>query len=125
MSQQPTDAELMILQVLWESGPSTVRHVHNQLIESKDINYATTVKMLAIMFDKGLVRRDDTVRPQVYRAAVTQKKAQMSLLNELVRKAYDGSAASLMQQLLTSRKSSKAELQEIRGLLDELERGAK
>jgi len=121
MSKQPTDAELAILQVLWELGPSTVREVHNGLLASKEIGYATTVKMLVIMLEKGLVKRNDSVRPQVYRSAVTRKRAQMSLLNDLVKKAYNGSAKSLVQHLLTSRTSSADDLREIRELLNEIE----
>lgn len=121
MPRKPTDAELAILRVLWELGPSTVRQIHNRLTQSKDIGYATTVKMLVIMFEKGLVKRDDSVRPQIYRAAISQKRAQQSMLNDLLHKVYDGSAKSLVQQLLSSRKSSPDELREIRELLDELE----
>ena len=121
MPRQPTDAELAILQVLWEQGPSTVREVHNGLLASKDVGYATTVKMLVIMLEKELVKRNDSVRPQVYRPAVTRKRTQTSLLNDLVKKAYDGSAKSLVQHLLTSRTSSAEDIQEIRDLLNEIE----
>ena len=121
MPLQPTDAELTILQVLWDRGPSTVRQVHNRLIELKDVGYATTVKMLVIMLEKKLVKRDDTIRPQIYRAGVTQKRAQTSLLNDLVKKVYAGSEKCLIQNLLTSRTSSKADIQEIRELLNKLE----
>jgi BlaI family penicillinase repressor len=121
MPRQPTEAELAILRVLWELGPSTVRQIHNRITQSKDIGYATTVKMLVIMFEKGLVKRDDSIRPQIYRAAITQKRAQQTMLNDLLHKVYDGSAKSLVQQLLSSRKSSPEEIREIRELLDELE----
>lgn len=121
MPRKPTDAELAILQVLWELGPSTVREVHNSLLASKEVGYATTVKMLVIMLDKGLVKRNDSVRPQVYRPAVTRKRAQISLLNDLLKKAYEGSAKSLVQHLLTSRTSSAQDIQEIRDLLNEIE----
>jgi BlaI family penicillinase repressor len=121
MPRQPTKAELAILRVLWELGPSTVRQIHNRITQSKDIGYATTVKMLVIMFEKGLVKRDDSIRPQIYRAAITQKRAQQTMLNDLLHKVYDGSAKSLVQQLLSSRKSSPEEIREIRELLDELE----
>lgn len=121
MTRRPTEAELAILQILWELGPSTVRQIHNCLTQSKGVGYATTVKMLVIMFEKGLVKRDDSVRPQIYKAAVSRKRAQQTMLNDLLQKVYNGSATSLVQQLLSSRKSSKDEIREIRELLDELE----
>jgi BlaI family penicillinase repressor len=124
MPRQPTEAELAILRVLWELGSSTVRQIHNRLTQSKDIGYATTVKMLVIMFEKGLVKRNDSIRPQIYRAAITQRRAQQKMLNDLLHKVYDGSAKSLVQQLLSSRKSSPEEIREIRELLDELEGGS-
>lgn len=124
MPRQPTEAELAILRVLWDLGPSTVRQIHNRLTQSKDVGYATTVKMLVIMFEKGLVKRNDSIRPQIYRAAITQKRAQQTMLNDLLQKVYNGSAKSLVQQLLSSRKSSPEEIREIRELLDELEGGS-
>ena len=121
MSRTPTEAELAILRVLWELGPSTVREIHDVLTESKDVNYATTVKMLVIMHEKGLVKRDDSVRPQIYRSASPPQKTQLTMLNDLIQKVYDGSAKSLVQQLLHSRKNSAKELRELRKLLTELE----
>lgn len=119
-SSQPTDVELQILRTLWELGPSTVREIHNRITQVKDIVYATTVKMLLVMLEKGLVKRDDSVRPQVYRAASTQKYTQQRMLNDLIQKAYDGSAKSLLVQALSSAKTSKEDLEEIRKLLDEV-----
>ncbi|MBC8350475.1 MAG: BlaI/MecI/CopY family transcriptional regulator [Planctomycetes bacterium] len=118
-SSQPTDVELQILRTLWELGPSTVREIHNQMTQAKDIVYATTVKMLLVMLDKGLVKRDESVRPQVYRPANTQKRTQQRMLNDLIQKAYDGSAKSLLVQALSSVQTSKEDLEEIRNLLDE------
>ncbi|MEM9657730.1 MAG: BlaI/MecI/CopY family transcriptional regulator, partial [Planctomycetota bacterium] len=112
------------LQVLWEHGPSTVRFIHDRLSESRDAAYATTVKMLVIMFEKGLVARDDSVRPQIYRAVATQKRTQKQMLNEFIQKVYDGSAASVALQALSSRKASKEDMAKIRELLDELEEDA-
>ncbi len=120
-SSQPTEVELQILRILWDLGPSTAREVHNHLIEAKDTNYSTTVKMLSIMLDKRLVKRDDSVRPQVYRAATTQDRTQRRMLNELIQKVYDGSAKSLVLQAIASKKTSKEDLEEIRRLIDELE----
>jgi len=116
-SSQPTDVELQILQILWEHGPSTVRQVHDHLLATKETNYSTTVKMLGIMLKKELVSRDDTVRPQVYRAAKTRKSTQRRMLDDLILKLYDGSATSLIQQALSSKHASKEEIAEIRRLL--------
>ena len=120
-ASQPTDVELQILQVLWDHGPSTVRFVHDVLSATREVNYATTVKMLAIMFDKGLVTRDESVRPQIYRAATTRLRTQKQMLNEFIQKVYEGSAASVALQALSSKKTSKEDMAKIRELLDELE----
>lgn len=121
VSNQPTDVELQILNVLWELGPSPVRAIHNALAAHKETNYSTTVKMLSVMLEKRLVRRDDSVRPQIWRAAVTRQHAQKKMLKGLIQKVYEGSATSLVMQALSSQKSSPQELQEIRQLLDQLE----
>ena len=122
-SDQPTEVELQILSVLWELGPSTVRAVHNALGQHKETNYSTTVKMLSVMLEKQLVRRDDSVRPQIYRAAVSRQQAQKKMLKGLIHKVYEGSAKSLVMQALSSHKASPEDLQEIRQLLDQLEGG--
>jgi len=122
-SSQPTEVELQILRILWGHGPSTARQIHDQLADVRDTNYSTTVKMLSVMLDKGLVRRDDTVRPQVFRPAATQQRTQQQMLKDLIHKVYDGSAGSLVLQALASQKASPKELAEIRQLLDELEGG--
>lgn len=121
ISSQPTEVELLILGVLWESGNSTARQIHNQILESRDTNYSTTVKMLSVMLEKGLVKRDDSQRPQVFRAATSQRKTQSKMLKDLIQKAYDGSTGSLVMQALSSQKATKQELAEIRALLNELE----
>ena len=122
-SSQPTEVELQILRILWEHGPSTAREIHNQLAGERETNYSTTVKMLSVMLDKKLVKRDETVRPQVYRTVATQDRTQERMLKDLIRKAYDGSVGSLVMQALSSQKSSPEELAEIRRLLNELEGG--
>ena len=122
-STQPTEVELSILRILWELGDATARQVHNALATDRDTNYSTTVKMLAVMLDKGLVRRDDSVRPQLFRAATTQARTQQRILKDVIQKVYDGSASSLVMQALSSKKASPEELAEIRRLLDELEGG--
>ena len=121
-STQPTEVELKILQALWEQEPSTVREIHNQLTPERDAAYATTVKMLMVMLDKKLVACDESVRPKVYRALVTQKNARLGMRDDMVRRVYEGSAKSLVMQLLTSRKTGKEDREEIRRLLDKLER---
>jgi predicted transcriptional regulator len=120
-SSQPTAVELEILRILWELGPSPVRDVHARLNAAKGTNYSTTVKMLAVMLAKELVKRDDNVRPHVYRAAVSRARAGKSYLHDLIEKVYDGSAMSLVLQALSSSKASKAEIEEARRLLDEMD----
>ncbi len=121
VSTQPTEVELQILRILWQSGGSTAREVHNGLAELKGTTYSTTVKMLSVMLDKGLVRRDESVSPQRYRAAVSQKITQKKMLGDLIEKVYDGSALSLVLQALSSGKTSSEELAEVRRMVDELE----
>ena len=122
-SSQPTEVELLILRILWEQGPSTARQIHNRLAEDRDTNYSTTVKMLSVMLNKRLVKRDETVRPQIFRPTASQKRTQQRMLKDLIHRAYDGSAGSLVLQALTSQKASPGELTEIRRLLSELEGG--
>ncbi len=124
-SSQPTEVELQILCILWEQGPSTARQIHDGLAENRETNYSTTVKMLSVMLEKSLVKRDETVRPQLFRSAATQGRTQQRMLKDLVQKAYDGSVGSLVLQALSSQKSSPEELAEIRRFLNELEGGAK
>ena len=123
-SSQPTEVELQSLRILWQSGGATARAVHNALaaIEAKETNYSTTVKMLAVMLEKGLVKRDESVSPQVFKAAATQKATQRRMLGDLIDKVYDGSALSLVLQALSARKATPSELTEVRRMLDELEK---
>jgi BlaI family penicillinase repressor len=122
-SSQPTEVELLILSILWEQGPSTARQVHNRLAEERDTNYSTSVKMLSVMLDKHLVKRDESVRPQIFRPAASQERTQKRMLKDLIQRAYDGSAGSLVLQALASQKASPEELAEIRRLLSEMEGG--
>lgn len=124
-SSQPTDVELEILRFLWENGPSTARQIHNQLSASRQTRYSTTVKMLSVMREKNLVKRDDSVRPQVFRAATGRSRTQQRMVQDLLQKAFNGSVGSLVLQALSSHKSSADELAEIRRLLDDLEEGKK
>lgn len=119
---KPTEAELEILTVLWSRGPCTVREVHEVLIKRKSAQYTTVLKLLQIMAEKGLVRRDETERAHVYTAAHSRESTQKQLAGDLLQRAFNGSAARLLQGALSARKASKAELDEIRKLLDEYER---
>ena len=118
---QPTEVELQILGILWDCDSATAREIHNRILETRETNYSTTVKMLSVMLEKELVRRDDSIRPQRFRAATTQKRTQTKLLKDLVQKAYDGSMGSLVLQALSSKKATKEELAEIREMLDRLD----
>lgn len=120
-STTPTAVELQILSILWELGPSPVRAIHERLESAKGTNYSTTVKMLGVMLEKGLVRRDERARPHVYSPAARQQTTQRKILSELIRKVYDGSAGSLVLQALSSHRASAEELAEIRRMLDRLE----
>lgn len=120
-SSQPTAVELEILRILWELGPSPVREIHARLNEAKGTNYSTTVKMLAVMLTKRLVKRDERATPHIYRAALTRDRAAKKFLTELVDKVYDGSAMSLALQALAAGEASKEEIDEARRLLDEME----
>ena len=114
--RKPTDAELNLLRVLWQRGPSTVRQIVEIL--GKDTGYTTALKLLQIMTEKGLVRRDETERTHVYEAAYTEDETQRQLVSDLLDRAFGGSAAKLALQALASRKASPEELAEIRKLID-------
>jgi predicted transcriptional regulator len=118
---RPTDAELAILQVLWERGDSTVREVHEALKDIQASGYTTVLKLMQIMTEKGLVERDESNRAHVYRARATQQKTQRQLVSDLLDKAFGGSPARLAMQALSSKKSSPEELAELRKLLETLE----
>lgn len=119
---RPTDAELGILQVLWERGPSTVREVHEVLNKGSDgTGYTTVLKLMQIMTDKGLVQRDESQRAHVYTARATQQKTQRQLVTDLLDRAFGGSPAQLAMQALSTKKASAEELAELRKLLDTLE----
>src|SRR5438094_4513583 len=120
-STRPTEVELQILRILWDLGPSPVREIHKRLEADKGTNYSTTVKMLAVMLDKGLVKRDERAQPHVYRAGISRESAGQRMLSELIEKVYEGSAMSLVLQALSSSRATKAERDEVRRLLDETE----
>lgn len=119
---RPTQVELEILQILWELGPSPVRDIHARLNQAKGTNYSTTVKMLSVMLGKELVKRDEGVRPHIYRAVLTRARARKSMLNDLIEKAYEGSAMSLVLQALSAgRKATQEEIDAARKMLDDME----
>jgi BlaI family penicillinase repressor len=119
---RPTDAELAILRVLWREGPCTVRQVQEDLGRDRPTGYTTALKLLQIMTDKGLVRRDEARRTHVYHTACTEEQTQGQLLRDLIRRAFGGSARKLVMRALASEEASAAELGEIRRLLDQIER---
>lgn len=115
---KPTDAELSILRVLWNKGRATVREVFEAL-EDKNVRYTTILKQLQVMFEKGLVGRDDADKSHIYSAAITEEETQMTLLDHLLESAFAGSRSKLLMRML-NKKASKKELAEIRKLLNEL-----
>lgn len=123
--RKPTDAELGILRVLWAKGPSTVRQIAEVMADGgRETGYTTVLKLLQIMTEKGLVRRRESGRLHVYTATYSQEQTQRQLVRDLLRRAFDGSAAQLVLQALAAGKTSPKELEEIRKLL-ELHRGGR
>jgi len=120
--RKPTDAELAILHVLWKHGPRTVRQVAE--IMGRETAYTTMLKLLQIMAEKGLVRRDESARTHVYAAACSQEQTERQLVTDLMNRAFGGSAAKLVLQALSSTKASPEELAEIRKLIDKQRGGA-
>ena len=119
--KRPTDAELAILRVIWELGPSTVRAVFNHLRKGQEIGYTTVLKLMQIMTEKHLLERDVSVRPQVFRPARPRSHTQRHLVRDLLDRAFSGSPGDLVLQALSSRKSTPEELRMIREFLDRLE----
>jgi BlaI family penicillinase repressor len=122
---RPTDAELEILTVLWSRGPTTVREVHACICARKPTQYTTVLKMLQIMAEKGLVRRDEKQRAHIYRAAQPRESTQRQLAGDLLQRAFNGSAHSLLLGALSARKASKEELSQLHRLLEEYEKGTR
>ncbi len=120
---KPTEKELEILQVLWTRGRATVREINDKLSEDREVGYTTTLKILQIMFDKGLVEREKDGKTHIYRACISESDAQQSLVKQLVDSAFKGSAMQLVMGALGSRKSTQQERDAIRKYLDKLEGG--
>ncbi len=119
-SSRPTDVELQILDVFWEHGPSTVREVHNAVLvtpERKDTSYSTTLKMIQVLHAKGLLERDDSVRPQIYRATVTRESTQKTVIQDLARRLFGGAMSEIVQCAIASGTVSDAELNEMQRMI--------
>ena len=116
---RPTDSELAILRILWERGPSTVRQVHEALAGTRETGYTTTLKLMQIMADKGLVARNESARTHVYTASAGEAQTQQQLVKDLVDRAFGGSAAALVLQALNAEGTTPQELREIHKLIDD------
>ncbi|MBK6935720.1 MAG: BlaI/MecI/CopY family transcriptional regulator [Chitinophagaceae bacterium] len=121
---KPTESELEILQILWSKGMATVREVHEELAKSKDAGYTTTLKLMQIMNEKGIVKRDDSMKTHVYQAAVNKEKTQKHLLGRVIDTLFGGSSSQLVLQALgdSSHKAKPEELERIQALLDSLKK---
>ena len=119
---KPTESELEILQVLWKKGQATVRQVHEELVLVKDIGYTTTLKLMQIMNEKGLVSRDDSARTHIYKAVTNKEHTQKLLLNRFIGSLFGGSSSQLVMQALGSQKVSEDELTQIQSLIDSLKK---
>jgi predicted transcriptional regulator len=119
--RRPTEAELGILRVLWEGGPRSVRDIQRILNEARPTGYTTVLKLMQIMTEKGLVERDESQRPQIYRARYSQEQTQRQLLRDLLDRAFGGSVKELVLQALATKRSSPEELEAIEKLLDRFE----
>ena len=117
---KPTEGELEILQVLWEKGKATVREVHETILKTKEAGYTTTLKLMQIMFEKGLVTRDDSAKTHIYQANVSKEKTQSQFVGKMISSLFGGSSTQLVMQALGSQSPSKEELVEIQQLLDNL-----
>jgi len=119
--RRPTEAELSILRVLWSGGPRTVRDIQRILNEDRPTGYTTVLKLIQIMTDKRLVERDESQRPQIYRARYTQEQTQRQLLRDLMDRAFGGSVKQLVMQALAAKRSTPEELEAMERLLDRFE----
>jgi predicted transcriptional regulator len=117
---KPTESELEILQVLWQKGLATVREVHEELSKIKEAGYTTTLKLMQIMHEKGLVKRDDSMRTHVYQAAVNKEKTQRHLVNKMIDSLFGGSTTQLVIQALGEHKATDEELDKIQEIINSL-----
>ncbi|MCS3794903.1 BlaI/MecI/CopY family transcriptional regulator [Niastella sp. OAS944] len=119
---KPTESELEILQILWKKGNASVREVHEELLQTKEAGYTTTLKLMQIMHEKGLVKRDDSIKTHIYQASVSKEKTQKHLLNKMIDTVFGGSPGELVMQALGNHKASAEELEEIQKILDNLKK---
>jgi BlaI family transcriptional regulator, penicillinase repressor len=119
---KPTESELEILQILWKKGNASVREVHEELLQTKEAGYTTTLKLMQIMHEKGLVKRDDSIKTHIYQPAVSKEKTQKHLLNKMIDTVFGGSPGELVMQALGNHKASAEELEEIQKILDNLKK---
>jgi predicted transcriptional regulator len=124
-NQRPTEAELDILNILWTRGPATVRQVHEELSQIKPSQYTTTLKLMQIMAEKGLLHRDETDRSHVYRPVVERTEAQRQMVGHLMERAFGGSARDLLIGALGAKRTSKKELADLKRLIEDHEKGKK
>ncbi|RYY99191.1 MAG: BlaI/MecI/CopY family transcriptional regulator [Chitinophagaceae bacterium] len=117
---KPTESELEILQILWGKGLATVREVHEELAKTKEVGYTTTLKLMQIMHEKGLVKRDESMRTHVYQPAVNKERTQKHLLNKMIDSLFGGSSTQLVLQALGEHNASPEELEQIQKLLNNL-----
>jgi BlaI family transcriptional regulator, penicillinase repressor len=122
MEVKPTESELEILQIIWEKDQCTVRDVHEVLEKTKDAGYTTTLKLMQIMHDKGLVERDTSAKTHLYKAVITREQAQNTAVNKIISTVFNGSSSQLIMQVLSNQQSSKAELDMIKDYLNQLEK---
>jgi len=121
---KPHESEMEILQVLWEQGPSTVRDVHEILSEKKESGYTTTLKLMQIMNEKGLLTRNNEAKSHVYSAAVKKQSIQKQVVSKMIENLFRGSSANLVMHALGNHRASKEEIREIKKYLDEIEKKA-
>ncbi|TND09939.1 MAG: putative transcriptional regulator [Bacteroidetes bacterium] len=122
---KPTESELEILQVLWENGPSTVRFINDKLNEQKETGYTTTLKIMQIMTEKKLLKREEDGRSHIYKAAIRRDDTQKQMLDRILETAYGGDAAALVLQALGHSKTTKEELEQIKAFIKQMEGGKK
>jgi BlaI family penicillinase repressor len=120
---KPTESELEILQVIWKHGQCSVRDVHEELTKSKDAGYTTTLKLMQIMHEKGLVERDTTLKTHLYKALISREQAQQGALNKIISTVFKGSTSDLVIQALGQHRASKDEIDAIKDYLKQFEDG--
>jgi BlaI family penicillinase repressor len=123
MEIKPTESELEILQIIWKKGECSVRDVHEELSKNKDAGYTTTLKLMQIMHDKGLVERDTTAKTHLYKAVITREQAQKTALDKIISTVFKGSTADLVIQALGHQRASKDEIEAIKSYLRKVENG--